>query len=75
MPDNFTVGLRDYYAFRQVDASDGALVLELGEISCPPQRTWLATRLDDVAALIAYDISRTIGKGDVPLPAKFAGRR
>jgi hypothetical protein len=75
MPDDFTVGLRDYYAFRQVYARDGALVLELGEITCPPQRQWLAPRLDDVAALIAYDISRTIGKGDVPLPAKFAGRR
>ena len=75
MPDDFTVGLRDYYAFAQVDARDGALVLELGEITCPPQRRWLAPRLDDVAALIAYDISRTIGKGDVPLPAKFAGRR
>jgi hypothetical protein len=75
MPDDFTAGLRDYYAFRQVEATDGALVLELGEITCPPQRRWLASRLDDVAALIAYDISRTIGKGDVPLPAKFAGRR
>jgi len=75
MPDNFTAGLRDYYAFRQIDARDGALVLELGEITCPPQREWLATRLDDVAALIAYDISRTIGKGDLPLPAKFAGRQ
>ncbi len=75
MPDNFTAGLRDYYAFRQVDARDGALVLELGEITCPPQRAWLASRLDAVAALIAYDISRTIGKGDVPIPAKFAGRR
>jgi len=75
MPDNFTAGLRDYYAFRQVDARDGALVLELGEITCPPQRAWLASRLDDLAALIAFDISRTIGKGDVSLPAKFAGRR
>lgn len=75
MPDNFTAGLRDYYAFRQVDARDGALVLELGEITCPQQRAWLATRLEALAGLIAYDISRTIGKGDVPLPAKFAGRR
>jgi len=75
MPDNFTVGLHDYYAFRQVDARDGALVLELGEISCPPQHAWLAARLDALGDLLAYDISRTIGKGDVPLPAKFDLRR
>lgn len=75
MPDNFTAGLRDYYGFRQVDARDGALVLELGEITCPQQRAWLDTRLGNLGALIAYDISRTIGKGDVPLPAKFEGRR
>jgi hypothetical protein len=53
MPDNFTVGLRDYYGFRQVDASRGALVLELGEIDCPAQRAWLAPRLKYVGALLA----------------------
>ena len=71
MPDNFTVGLRDYYAFRQVDAQHGALVLELGEITCPAQHAWLAAHLRALGDLIAYDVSRTIGKGDVPLPAKF----
>jgi hypothetical protein len=71
MPDNFTVGLRDYYAFRQVDAQHGALVLELGEITCPAQHAWLGARLRALGDLIAYDVSRTIGKGDVPLPAKF----
>ena len=75
MPDNFTLGLRDYYGFRQVDARDGALVLELGEITCPAQSAWLAPRLDALADLIAYDVSRTVGKGDVPLPAKFEPRR
>jgi hypothetical protein len=75
MPDNFTVGLRDYYAFRQVDAQDGALVLELGEITCPAQHAWLAARLQALGDLIAYDVGRTIGKGDVPLPAKFDLRR
>ena len=71
-PDNFTGGLRDYYAFRQVDARDGALVVELGEITCPAQRAWLAPRLTFVADLLAYELSRLIGKGDVPLPPKFA---
>lgn len=68
-PDNFTVGLRDYYAFRQVSARYGALVLELGEITCPRQRAWLARRLRFEGDAIAYFVSRLIGKGDVPAPA------
>jgi hypothetical protein len=75
MPDNFTVGLRDYYGYRQVQTQDGALVLELGEITCPAQHAWLAPRLRALGDLIAYYVSRTIGKGDVPLPAKFDSRR
>lgn len=72
-PDDFTKGLRDYYGFRQVDARDGALVLELGELTCARQRAWLAPRLEFDGRLIAYFISRLIGKGDVPLPsANFA---
>jgi len=75
MPDDFTAGLRDYYAYRQIHARDGAVVLELGEITCPPQREWMAARLRFLGDLIAYAVSRAIGKGDVPDPAKFAGRR
>ncbi|HTX56686.1 MAG TPA: hypothetical protein VMD47_06250 [Candidatus Acidoferrales bacterium] len=75
MPDDFSIGLRDYYGFRQVDAHDGALVLELGEITCPAQHAWLAARLDALGELIAFDVSRTIGKGDVPRPAKFEVQR
>ena len=67
-PDNFTTSLRDYYAFRQVDASDGSLVLELGEITCPAQHAWLASRLQWEGALIAYFLSRITGKGNVPDP-------
>jgi hypothetical protein len=44
-PDNFTKNLSDYYGFRQVHAQDGALVLELGEMTCPAQREWLQSRL------------------------------
>ena len=52
-PDNFTDGLRNYYAYRQVHARKGALVLELGELSCPAQRAWLAGHLRSDGALIA----------------------
>ncbi|MDQ2865844.1 MAG: hypothetical protein M3R51_06420 [Candidatus Eremiobacteraeota bacterium] len=67
-PDNFTRGLRDYYAFRQVRAAKGALVLEFGELTCPAQRAWLAPRLRLQGDLLAYFLSRLIGKGQVGLP-------
>jgi hypothetical protein len=53
MPDDFTDNLRDYYGFRQVRASDGALVIELGELTCPAQKAWLAPRLQTVGETIA----------------------
>lgn len=67
-PDNFTENLRDYYAFRQVRAPKGSLVIELGEITCPQQRDWLEPRLHREGALLAYFVSQLIGKGDVPKP-------
>lgn len=70
-PDNFTEGLRNYYAFRQVDAANGSLVLELGEITCAAQREWLAPRLAWEGALIAHFLSGLIGKGNVPSPGAF----
>lgn len=55
-PDNFTLNLKDYYGFRQVRASRGALVLELGELTCAKQRAWLVPRLtwegDFIAAFV-----------------------
>jgi len=68
-PDNFTASLRDYYGFSQVRARDASLVLELGEITCPAQRAWLAPRLQWLGKLLAYFLSQTTAKGDVPLPA------
>lgn len=67
-PDNFTTSLHDYYGFHQVDAGDGSLVLELGEITCPAQHAWLAPRLRWEGELIAYFLSRLTGKGNVPNP-------
>ena len=68
-PDDFTVSLRDYYGYRQVQATHASLVLELGELTCARQRAWLEPRLAFDGDLIAYFVSRLIGKGDVPLPA------
>jgi hypothetical protein len=71
MPDNFTGGLHHYYGFRQVQTPDGALVLELGELTCPSGKAWLAPRLQWEGALIAYFLSQRIGKGNVPNPGAF----
>lgn len=67
-PDNFTEGLREYYAYKQVSASKGALVLELGEITCPAQRAWLASGLQWEGALLAYYLSERIGSGGLSPP-------
>jgi len=73
-PDNFTEGLREYYAFRQVDARNGSLVVELGEITCPAQRAWLAPRLHWEGALLAHFLSELIGKGNVGDPGPYRGQ-
>lgn len=62
MPDNFTKNLSDYYGFRQVQAQDGALVLELGEMTCPAQQAWLAPRLLWEGDYIAGFVDRLLVK-------------
>jgi hypothetical protein len=59
-PDNFTKNLRDYYGFRQVHAQNGALVLELGELTCPAQKQWLASRLQWAGEFIADFVTRLL---------------
>jgi hypothetical protein len=59
-PDNFTQSLRDYYGFRQVHAQDGALVLELGEMTCPQQYAWLAPRLQWEGDFVAQFVNRLL---------------
>ena len=71
MHDNFTKNLSDYYGFRQVRAREGGLVIELGELSCPAQKAWLAPRLQWEGALLAYYVSRLLGRGHVPDPGDF----
>ncbi len=44
MPDNFTEGLAHYYGFRTVAPNPNTLVLEMGELTCPPQHAWLTVR-------------------------------
>jgi hypothetical protein len=69
--NNFTESLREYYAYRQVEARDASLVLELGEITCPAQHAWLARHLQWDGALLAYFLGKLIRKGDVPNPGSY----
>jgi hypothetical protein len=62
MPDNFTKNLSDYYGFRQVHAKDAGLVLELGELTCPKQKAWLAPRLRWEGDYIAAFVHRVLQK-------------
>lgn len=66
--DNFTETQRKYYGFRHVTVSDAALVIEGGEITCPRQRAWIRGHLKFEGDLLAYFLSKRIGRGDVPLP-------
>jgi N-acetylmuramoyl-L-alanine amidase len=59
--DNFTQNLKNYYAYKQIDAEQ-FLVLELGEITCDKQTAWLQPRLKKIAHLIAYAIATELGK-------------
>lgn len=61
-PDNFTGSLRNYYGFRQIRARDGALVLELGEMTCPVQRAWLAQHLQWEGEFIAQFITNLLAR-------------
>lgn len=59
--DNFTENLKNYYAYKQIEA-EKFLVLELGEITCEKQTAWLKPRLKKIAHLIAYTIATELGK-------------
>jgi len=59
--DNFTQNLKNYYAYKQIDA-EKFLLLELGEITCDKQTKWLHPRLKKIAHLIAYAIATELGK-------------
>jgi hypothetical protein len=68
-PGNFTDHLAHYYGYKHVEASAGTFLIEFGEMSCPRQNAWLKRHLIFLGDLVAYDLSKTIGKGNVPLPS------
>ena len=50
--ENFTENEHRYYGFRKVDAPL-KLLIELGELTCPEQRAWMAPRLPLLGTTIA----------------------
>lgn len=66
--DNFTPNLSGYYGFRHVNVTDAALVIEGAELTCPEQRAWLQPRLRWEGDLIAYFLSKRLGRGNLPKP-------
>lgn len=66
--DNYTTNLSDYYGYHHVTASHGEFLVEGGEMSCPTDYVWLKDHLKFIGDLLAYYLSRQIGKGGVPLP-------
>lgn len=67
-PDNFTDNLSDYYGFRQVHTRVAGLVLELGELTCPQQKAWLAPRLHWEGDYIAHFLHRLLSKKQPGVP-------
>jgi hypothetical protein len=70
MDDNFTSNLRNYYGYKYTVTSDAELVLELGELTCKEQALWLKPRLKWLGSLLAYFISKRLGKASIPKPDK-----
>lgn len=63
MPDNFTEGLAHYYGYRTVDPNPNTLVLEMGELTCPAQHAWLATRYRRLGDVIANFVLARLTNG------------
>lgn len=67
--DNFTPSLRDYYGYKHVVATDAAILVEGGELTCPAQAAWLhAHAATWEAQALANFVSLRLHKGNVPPP-------
>jgi hypothetical protein len=59
--ENFTENEHKYYGFRLVDAPEKMLV-ELGELTCPAQRTWMKPRLLEMGDRLAAFLMERVTK-------------
>jgi N-acetylmuramoyl-L-alanine amidase len=60
--DNFTKNLRYYYNYKYTITKDAELVLELGDLSCPTQATWMKKNLKNLGHVVAYFAAKRINK-------------
>jgi len=75
MKDNLTTNLSGYYGYDYTYTTDAEFVIELGELTCKKQATWLKPRLQWLGGLIAHFISQRLGKGNIPDPGPFEARK
>lgn len=68
MPDNYTAGLRKYYAFKETITRDAELVLELFDVTSREQSEWASSRLKHLGAIVAFFVARRLGNTTVPRP-------
>ncbi len=66
-PDNFTSGLRGYYGYKWTNTEIAEVLFEMGELTCPEQKTWMDIRIANnyLGDLIAYWASNILGN---PIP-------
>jgi hypothetical protein len=55
--ENITQNEAGYYGFRKVDAPGRKLLMEFGEMTCPPQERWMEPRLHEMGLQVARFIS------------------
>jgi hypothetical protein len=71
LPDNVTDNHRFYYGYKYTVTTDAKLLVELGDLASLRQAEWLKPRLKWLGELLAYYVSRRIGKDGLQRPAPF----
>jgi hypothetical protein len=68
-PDNFTPSLRTYYGYKHAHATDAAVLVEGGEVTCPAQAAWIHAHWRWEAAALAHFLALRLHR-DVAAPAR-----
>jgi hypothetical protein len=55
--ENISENEREYYGFRKVSAPGKAMLIEFGEMTCPAQAHWMASRLHELGIDLARFLS------------------
>lgn len=66
--DNFTSNLSGYYGYKYTRTTDAEFVIEFGTISNDFIARWIKDRLLYIGDVLAWSISKRIGKGSIAKP-------